>query len=335
MENINLVFKWDKKLNSIDATQIVEIYDKPTLIHLNKGAGNPIVLATLLHGNEHSGFEALKQFLQKHESIENELLIFIGNPIAASSSKRQLDDGNDYNRLWSDDIVEKPPFVNEVKSYIDKISPSLVIDMHNNTGKNPLYSCISFLDKSHLALASYFGEATIYFKEPHSAFSVYYSNYYTSMTVEAGKSMMPKGITKLMEMLELLIIEQGGKIKHINNNKRTYRTIGKVKIPNNATVSFTSENKDTDFIFEDDFDELNFTHLLPGLILAKSKKLPIVLDDDNNDIAGQFLKIEGENLVITKEIVPAMLTKEISIIYSDGLCYFMIEVFEGKEILKG
>ena len=57
----------------------------------------------LQHGNEVTGWEAVRRLLKSHYQIDElprSLLIFIGNPLAAKHRLRRLDDQPDFNRCW-------------------------------------------------------------------------------------------------------------------------------------------------------------------------------------------------------------------------------------------
>ena len=104
----------------------------PTLIHLEVGHGRPIFFSTLLHGNEHSGFLALQKILNNSE-LKRPIIIFIANTSAAQSNLRHLDDGPDFNRVWSEITCDMSQVANDVLEYVKDKELLCSIDIHNNT----------------------------------------------------------------------------------------------------------------------------------------------------------------------------------------------------------
>ena len=77
--------------------------DGPTLIHLEGRRRRPLVVSVIQHGNEITGWEAIRRLLKSHyqrDELPRSLIIFIGNPVAARHRLRRLDDQPDFNRCW-------------------------------------------------------------------------------------------------------------------------------------------------------------------------------------------------------------------------------------------
>ncbi len=63
-----------------------------------------------------------------------------------------------------------------------------------------------------------------------------------------------------------------------------------------------------------------------GSPIGHAKNLPIVEDNNGDNCAKDFFYLEDGLLKTKKEFVPAMLTREIPIVLSDGLGYIMEKV---------
>ena len=75
----------------------------PTLITLRGQREQPLVVSVLQHGNEITGWEAVRRLLQshyQHDQLPRTLGILVGNPLAAKHRLRRLDEQPDFNRCW-------------------------------------------------------------------------------------------------------------------------------------------------------------------------------------------------------------------------------------------
>ena len=77
---------------SAHPTELHTIFDGPTLIHLDFKKSETIFISVMLHGNEHSGFYAIRDYLIQIEKSgkkpKRNLSILIGNVEAASKNSR-------------------------------------------------------------------------------------------------------------------------------------------------------------------------------------------------------------------------------------------------------
>ena len=91
-------------LLDLPATQLEAVLGGPTLIHLDGRRPEPLLVSVLMHGNETTGWEAVRRLLPHYLTGEAELpralSLFIGNVSAAAVGLRRLDGQPDYNRIW-------------------------------------------------------------------------------------------------------------------------------------------------------------------------------------------------------------------------------------------
>ena len=91
-------------LLELEATQLYSVLGGPTLIHLPGRRPEPLLVSVLMHGNETTGWEAVRLLLRPYVSGQEELpralSLFIGNVSAAAVGLRRLDAQPDYNRVW-------------------------------------------------------------------------------------------------------------------------------------------------------------------------------------------------------------------------------------------
>lgn len=313
-------------------TQLYKIFAGPTLVHLDFGHEQTIFISIMLHGNEHSGYYAIRDFLSSYKlsqkSPSKNISLLIGNVLAAKESARYLDGQKDFNRIWSDGDSEEERWAQKIYQEMASKNLFATVDLHNNTGKNPEYSAISNLESNTLRLASLFDGDILYFTDPKEVFTNYFSTLSPTLTVEAGRSGEEKGIQKIIELLtkifDLESFEELGLKETILKNKKIFESFGKIKIPQNASISFDGHM--ADFIFDPNIENLNFNQILPGKIFGKSNNIDqhlLVFDSSNQLIGNSFFKYVGNEIITIEPFFPAMITTNAKIVHQDCLCYLL------------
>ncbi len=153
------------------ADRLASILPGPSLIDLPGRGQNPLFLSVLLHGNENSGLLAVQNALRRHADrlLPRGLLLFVGNVKAAAAHVRTLPEQADFNRVWPGTLTPDAPeaiMAQEVFDYVASRNPFASIDIHNNTGFNPHYSCITRLEPEFIALARLFSRIVVHFQRP-------------------------------------------------------------------------------------------------------------------------------------------------------------------------
>ena len=125
------------------------------------------VLATLIHGNEPSGFYALYKFLQDQIQPAVDLHILLPSITVAKAtpefSHRMLPNHRDLNRCF------RPPYTDQVESLLAQqillilttLQPEAVIDLHNTSGSGPAFGVATHIGAEHKALVSYFTDKMV------------------------------------------------------------------------------------------------------------------------------------------------------------------------------
>jgi hypothetical protein len=327
--------EWEEcpgEILKLSIAKLFKFLKRPTLIHL-KGHRDPaLFVALLLHGNEHTGFYALQRLLKKYQghALPRSLSFFIGNVEAAAQDKRLLDHQKDYNRIWSPDVEDSPEarMAQEIIAIMKRRGIFASIDIHNNTGRNPHYACISKIDPRHMNLALLFRRTLVFFQKPHTALSVVFSDFAPATTIECGLSENPFSIDPVMEFLEAAL-HLGEVSSHpvAPEDIDLYETYARLRIPSETPFAFAHEPEASlaSIVFRSDLDSLNFSELDAGSSFGWVRKggQLLVQDADGGPFGGNILDYSKGEIQISHSLIPSMFTLNKSIIMQDCLGYMM------------
>ena len=310
------------------------LFPEPTLFHLSGKHKQPLFISVLLHGNETTGFQALQKLLLKYQQqrLPRSLSFFLGNTLAATQGMRRLDDQPDFNRIWPGTELPETYEARVAQEIVDIMKSKHVfasIDIHNNTGINPHYSCITRLDNQFLQLANIFGRLVVYFTRPKGVQSGAFSKICPAVTLECGKPGNLFGIDHAFEYLNsCLHLSQLSDHPVLSQDIDIYHTVAQVKI--NADVSFSFDDKQHELVLNKELERMNFTEISAGTSLGTVKEgsaLPLTVKDPQGQIVTeQFFALTENQLTLKKKTMPSMLTLNENIIRQDCLCYLMEKI---------
>lgn len=314
-----------------DSRQLYELLDGPTLIILPGKHAQPVMVSTLLHGNETTGFYALQELLRKHQGRElpRSLAIFIGNVEAARNGLRRLDNQVDYNRIWSHQGYNpegiEADIMRQVVSEMRQRQVFLSIDIHNNTGLNPHYACVNRLEQNFYKLATLFSRTVIYFIQPDGVQSQAFAELCPAVTIECGKTDNRSGIDHAREYIEACLHLSELPVHDVTHNDiDLFHTMAIVKVPEDISFSFTQA---ADIVFDSQLEKYNFSELAPHTIFARVKSglsRPLqVVNEQGEHVFEKYFQIEDGHITTKTNLMPSMLTTEEDIIRKDCLCYIM------------
>lgn len=340
MLKLNIINKTPPALLEIEnSTDIYKVFDQPTLLTLDckncyvKEVENkhPLFISVLLHANEDTGFLAVQQLLRKYEEHElpRSLIIFFGNIAASREGLRRLKGQPDYNRVWPGTLhpeSDESRLMQEVVNFVSARQPFASIDIHNNTGKNPHYGCINKLDTAFLQLAALFSRTVVFFETPKGVQSMAMAEHCPSITIECGQPHQPHGIKHAADFVDTVLHLEDLHTTFVDaKNIDIYQTVARVKVPENISFSFTDPT--SDILFKSQLDKMNFAELsgetIFGEVQNQSNATLLALDDHEQDVSDEFFINRDNQLILTKPLMPAMLTLDEKIIRQDCLCYLM------------
>lgn len=321
------------------ARDLYTLLKGPTLVSLSGREQRGIFVSILLHGNEPSGLLAVQAVLKKYrdKQLPRPLYIFIGNVEAARYGLRQLSGQTDYNRAWPGTELpasSESRLLSRVHEMMRDKNLLLSVDLHNNTGLNPHYACINRLDPQYLRLALFFSRTVVYFKRPRGVQSIAFAELCPAVTVECGKVGDQRGVKEAANLIETCLTLRSLSNDPVDNRDiDLFHTAAQVKIPERLTFSFDDEPADINFSHE--LEYMNFREVTPGTPFGDCANLTqppfVVLNEQAEDVFGDYFKVDNGLLRVTRPVMPSMLTLDERIIRQDCFCYLMERIKLGGE----
>ncbi|MBD2176788.1 peptidase M14 [Pseudanabaena sp. FACHB-1998] len=324
-------------LLDLESNEIFKILPRPTLIHLEGDRQPPLFVSILLHGNETTSWLAIRELLRKYyapkayKKLPRSLSLFIGNIEAARHRQRHLAHQPDYNRIWQiGDNPEPLPEQIMAQQVITEMRSRGVfasIDIHNNTGRNPHYGCITRLDQDSRKLARLFGKIVVHYTSPKTVQSYAFGEFCPAIVVECGQPDLPDGTAHALEYVETCLnLDSFDSLpdKFISDID-LFHTVAIVKVPENLQFSF-QDDLNNDITFPAEMDYLNFCELPTGTGFGKVKKdraYLLAISEDGTEKSDRYFQIKNGEILINSPVMPSMLTLDIDIIRQDCLCYLM------------
>ncbi len=320
---------------TLSANDLHQQFRGPTLIHLPGKRIPPIFISIMLHGNEDVGLKAVQLALSQYANqiLPRELILFIGNTEAAQQGFRKLPNQLDFNRVWpgtdlpTSSISE---YMRSVVEHVRNVGVFVSLDLHNNTGTNPHYSCINRVEPQTMQLATLFARTIVYFQRPRGVQSAAMSELCPSITCECGKVGDTAGVERAarlieacLQMLELPVHYPQASDYHL------LRTVATIKVNPRSSFGFSGTGTTADLVLPDDLARMNFRPLTSGTVFGRKQPSCdsplIILSEDDKDITGSFLSVIKDEIVLNRPAIPSMLTTNAQVIRDDCLGYFMEE----------
>ena len=321
-------------LLDLSAHELHNVLGGPTLIHLNGRREPALFVSVLMHGNETTGWEALRLWLKSYRpgggdnELPRALSIFIGNVAAAGAGIRCLPEQPDYNRVWPGCETTGTPeheLMQEVVDVMGRRGVFASVDVHNNTGLNPHYACVNVIDNRFLHLATLFSRTVVYFIRPCGVQSLAMARLCPAVTLECGKAGQEHGTDHAAAYLEACIhLAEHPAHPVPRQDIDLFHTVATVKVP--AAVGFGFGDEPGDIRFLDDLEYFNFRELPGGTVFAEvdDNRVPLdVYDEQGCDVVDRFFEAEDGALKTRSAVMPSMLTSDKTVIRQDCLCYLM------------
>jgi len=333
---LNLIDTLANEFLNIDYQSLSELFDAPTLVKIKGDKSPPLFVSILLHGNEYSGLIIMQKILEKYHQegafkLPRSVWLFIGNINAAKEGLRTLDNELDFNRAWAGTPQPNHPtakLIEEVMRHITTDGLFAALDLHNNTGKNPHYGCISMVNEPNKYLASFFNHIAMVFKSPKGVSTMAFDAICPAMTLECATPGNPLAISKAVMLIDDLMHMDHFPHKPLpSHDLQLVQNSATVSISQNISFGFEDEERAFDLTIVKNFDRHNFTTLKAGEVFAHSKVLnPIKVTATNGeDITDKLINNDKGAISLKLSLMPAMITLDKRIITQDCLCYLLEE----------
>ena len=318
---------------SASARALHDVLPGPTLIHLPGVKPRPVFVSVLLHGNEDVGLLALQLVLAKYgdRPLPRALSIFVGNVEAARAGVRRLDDQPDYNRIWPIAAPATPHqrMAVRVVEAMRAREVFLAIDLHNNSGRNPLYSCLSATGAEHLRLARMFSPLAVLIQAPLSL-SAAFTPICPTVCCECGEIGNVEGVAQAATLIERCLADDFGDGTAHDDVKALdiFQAFAMLKVAEGLTLSV--DGAAADLQLPPEIESFNFRTLEPGQVIATTPSHPETeplraYRLDGEAIAGMLVR-NGSEVCLSMHAVAAMFTRDLRAIRQDCLGYLMQRV---------
>jgi hypothetical protein len=334
MGRLNIIHEIPERFLEINYREIKEIFECPTLIRLKGDKEPALFVSIMLHGNEFSGLQIMQEILKKYQEegsyhLPRTLWLFVGNVEAASLGLRRQDNELDFNRAWPGTPHPDVPTAKLIAKVMEKITENglfAALDLHNNTGKNPPYGCISVVNEKNKYLSSFFNHIGMVFHTPKGVSTMAFDEICPAITLECSTPGNPLGIEKAVALIDDLMHMDHFPDKALpEHDLQLVHNSAVLKIAEGVTFGFEEEQGEFELTLIDNFDRHNFTRLEKGEVFAHTRidKPLIARAEDGTDITDDVLMNENGALSLKKPLMPAMITLDKRIILQDCLCYLL------------
>lgn len=309
---------------------------QPTEIRVTgRDSSRARALSTLLHGNEPSSVIAIHRWLQSGRRPAVDISIFVMAVEAAlappSFSKRMLPGRRDLNRCFF------PPFHGLDGSLAEAMLARLhrrpfeaLVDLHNNTGRNPPYGIINRRGTERLNLVNLFTQSCCVLSDLHvGALTEAIVDDIPSVAIECGHA-----ADSAAHEVAFTGIEQFVTRPTLSLSGPVNRPIGlfdrpiRVELRRGLSVAFDkAPHPHAELTLRADIDTHNFRTVERGTVLGwlhADASWPFVAHTgDNEDVSRDHFDIRDGKLVHDSDLVPIMMTTNAQIALVDCLCYLM------------
>lgn len=314
---------------SIEARDLRRVFPEPTLVYLRGDREPALFVSILLHGNEFTGLKVMQRLLGRYDGqLPRSLWLFVGNVYAAEQGLRVLPGQTDYNRCWPGTEMAANDETRLMQRVIDRVTehpPFAAIDIHNNTGTNPLYACMTDPMRRNQHLASLFNHIAVVFHYPKGVSTMAFDGVCPAVTLECGKPGDEPGIERAVDLVDgLMHLDHFPDRPVPPHDLQLVETQATVRIPDTVSFDFDPAAQ-ADLTFSPGFERRNFTELKPTEAFAHTRvaRPLIVTNDDGVDITDDILRIENGTVYLNRTLMPAMITLDKTIVRQDCLCYLM------------
>lgn len=299
-------------LFDLPAESLADELGGPTLFDLRRAGEAPLFVSVLVHGNETSGWDAVRRL--RRELAASSVLLFVGNVAAARAGVRALPGRPDFNRVWEGGEWPEAKVADAVSEFVAAAQPRLAVDVHNNTGRNPPYSVLARQDAATLAAARAFAGRALFATQPSGFQTGRLARTCTAITVEVGMADDPASTDRAAAFLRSRLDPSptGAAAEPLLGEREglaLFETVARVTLSDDAVIV-------------PDTQRFNFRTAPAGAMLVERGAL-CAHAADGRDLAEVYFQRRNGATVLKRPSVVAMYTGDIRAARQDCLCYFL------------
>ncbi len=312
---------------------VLEALGRPTLVRVpGTGQQRARAVATLLHGDESTGAEAMLTILRRRHTYPFDLYVVFGNVQAALAddgfAHRFLDDQEDFNRIWGlgDPTTRQRMAADGILDLLLAADLESVVDVHNNSGDNPFYAIITNERPDTLHLATRFTTTLLHWDLGADTFMEALDDHCAALAVECGLPGRPESSAFAIDGLRRYLGEVPLPTDHSRVDVDLLRGLRKVTVRPEVRFRFGGElDDDIDFLVHAQADRMNFVEMEKGTVIGQvvpGASLPVaVTASDGTDVTHDHLTVVDGDVVLLNRATPVMMTRTVAAARKDCLFY--------------
>ena len=304
--SLNVLGTLPASIAELPAAALADALGGPTLFDLRKPDVPPLFVSVLLHGNETSGWDAVRRLADKISGTS--VLLFVGNVEAARRDIRSIPGGLDFNRVWEGGETPEAAIAEKVTAFVAAARPYLAVDIHNNTGDNPPYAVVTDTRPATLSVARAFARRALLTAQPDGFLSRRFASFCTAVTVEVGMPGDVASTERATSFLSRLLTSATAPDDH-PADLALFETTARVLLADGAVI-------------EPSVQRFNFRSAPAGTALTRSG--PLVAEDaGGDDVTDAHLAHVNGAMVLKRDTHVAMYTGSEESARLDCLCYLL------------
>lgn len=315
----------------------------PTVIDVSgKDQSRTRVITTLIHGNEPSGLIAIHRWLSQLKANvrpETNLRFIICSPEAASLSPlfshRYLPSGLDLNRCFghssnSQVIPLKQGYYQRaklIKQAIYKVSPEVVVDLHNTSGFSPAFSVSIAKQEMALSLTALFCRSLI-LSDLRLGALMEQDFGCEAITIECGGSKDVQSHEVAYRGIKALATKNDINLCHQNTKVDIFLKPLRLQLKKNIPLSYSLVDEGRSGLsLTSNIEQHNFgiiqKHQMLGWLDDKGLENLEIIAPNGKNVIYEYFTMRSNQLVANKDLNIFMATKNHAIAKGDCLFYLV------------
>lgn len=289
-------------------------------------------VVTLLHGNEPSGVRAVTELLRSDVVPATRVVILLASVEAALAPRtfthRMLPGRRDLNRCFREPFDGADGAVaHEALRLLREAGCEALIDLHNNTGRNPAYGVATGADAARLGLVALFAEHCVITDLRLGSLIEATSDDFPTVTVECGRAGDAEADAIALAGLRRYLVQPELETRLVPD--RRISLLGdpvRVCVRPGARLAFGAvPMPGADLTLVSDIDRHNFRPVMPGAPvgwLGTHGIWPIeARGASGEDVSEDLFVVRDGRLETRRGIVPIMMTTDAAVAVADCLFY--------------